>query len=100
MSSRIFVIMVLLIAPGAFSASAFGASNTNAAQLIASDVSTPKVGLELVAEGFTAPMELVSPGDGTGRMFLVDQIGLIKIILANGTVVGEPFLDVSDRMVK
>jgi glucose/arabinose dehydrogenase len=100
MGSRIFMIMTVLIALVAFSASVIGASNTSATQPTASDISMPKVGLELVAEGFTAPMELVSAGDGTGRMFLVDQIGLIKIILANGTVVGEPFLDISDRMVK
>jgi glucose/arabinose dehydrogenase len=100
MQEKFFIIMMFLIAIIAFSVSAISASNTSAMQPIAGDISTPKVGLELVAEGFTAPMELVSPGDGTGRMFLVDQIGLIKIILANGTVVGEPFLDISDRMVK
>ena len=65
-----------------------------------STVSAPVVGLKLVAEGFTTPMEFVSPGDGTGRMFLVDQIGVIKVMLANGTMLKEPFMDVSDRMVK
>lgn len=65
-----------------------------------SAVSTPVVGLKLVAEGVTAPMEFVSAGDGTGRMFLVDQIGVVKVMLANGTMLKEPFLDVRDRMVK
>jgi glucose/arabinose dehydrogenase len=65
-----------------------------------STVSAPEVGLKLVAEGFAAPMEFVSAGDGTGRMFLVDQVGVIKVMLANGTMLKEPFLDVSDRMVK
>jgi glucose/arabinose dehydrogenase len=65
-----------------------------------STVSTPEVALKLVADGFTAPMEFVSPGDGTGRMFLVDQIGMVKVILANGTMLKEPFLNVSDRIVK
>jgi glucose/arabinose dehydrogenase len=60
----------------------------------------PKVKLEMVAEGFTAPMEYISARDGTGRMFLVDQTGLIKIVKADGTVQEEPFLDVRDRMVK
>ncbi|MCJ7445456.1 MAG: PQQ-dependent sugar dehydrogenase [Methanotrichaceae archaeon] len=60
----------------------------------------PILGLQLVAEGFTAPMEFISPGDGTGRMFLVDQTGVIKIINSNGTVLTEPFLDVKDRMVR
>jgi glucose/arabinose dehydrogenase len=59
----------------------------------------PRVNLELVAEGFVAPMEFLSAGDGTGRMFLVEQTGLVKIVQADGTVQSEPFLDVSDRMV-
>ena len=65
-----------------------------------STLSAPGVGLKLVAEGFDAPIEFVSAGDGTGRMFLVDQVGVIKVMLANGTMLKEPFLDVSDRMVK
>ncbi len=59
-----------------------------------------RVGLELVADGFTAPMALISAGDGTGRMFLVEQTGTVRIVLANGTVLDEPFLDVGDRMIK
>lgn len=65
-----------------------------------SSVSVPEINLKLVAGGFTAPMEFVSAVDGTGRMFLVDQIGVIKVILANGTMLKEPFLDVGDRMVE
>jgi len=60
----------------------------------------PRVRLEKVAEGFTAPMEFISSGDGTGRMFLVDQIGLVTIVEANGTVQARPFIDVRDRMEK
>jgi plastocyanin len=59
----------------------------------------PRVNLELVAEGFVAPMEFLSAGDGTGRMFLVEQTGLVRIVQADGTVQSEPFLDVGDRMV-
>jgi len=62
--------------------------------------SKPKVKLELVAKGFTAPMEFLSANDGTGRMFLVDQIGLVKIVQADGTLLGEQFLDIGNRMVE
>jgi glucose/arabinose dehydrogenase len=65
-----------------------------------SSASAPEVGLKLVAQGFTAPIEFVSPEDNTGRMFVVDQIGIVKVMLANGTMQKEPFLDLSDRMVK
>jgi len=60
----------------------------------------PQVKLEPFAEGFTAPMELISTKDGTGRLFLVDQIGVIKVIEANGTVHDRPFLDLRGRMVE
>jgi glucose/arabinose dehydrogenase len=59
----------------------------------------PRVKLEPFAMGFTAPMELISADDGTGRMFLVDQIGVVKIVEANGTVLDEPFLDLRGKMV-
>jgi glucose/arabinose dehydrogenase len=61
---------------------------------------SPRAKLEPVAEGFTAPMAFLSAGDGTGRMFLVEQTGLVKIVQADGTVQAEPFLDVRDRMVE
>ncbi len=55
--------------------------------------------LESVAEGFVAPLMLTTAGDGTGRLFVVDQIGTVSIIDGNGTLVAEPFLDVRDRLV-
>lgn len=60
--------------------------------------SMPAVGLELVAEGLVAPMGFVSAGDG--RMFIVEQTGLIRLMQADGTILYEPFLDISDRMVQ
>ncbi len=58
-----------------------------------------EIGLELVAEGFTSPLAYVSPEDGSGRMFVVDQIGVIKVVDDNGNVQEEPYLDLRDRMV-
>lgn len=79
------------------------ATNPNATQTRITEPSAssaPEVGLKLVAGGFTSPMEFISAGDDTGRMFLVDQTGVIKVMLANGSMLKEPFLDISDRMVK
>jgi glucose/arabinose dehydrogenase len=56
--------------------------------------------LEQVASGFTAPIHLEEPNDGTGRLFLVDQVGTIWIIMPDGTVLDQPFLDIADRMVE
>ncbi|WP_054848222.1 PQQ-dependent sugar dehydrogenase [Methanoculleus chikugoensis] len=57
------------------------------------------IGLELIAGNFTSPMMVASPDDGTGRLFVVDQIGLVKIVDPNGTVLPEPFLDLRDKLV-
>ena len=57
-----------------------------------------EIGLEIVADGLTAPNALmVAPGD-TARLFAVDQPGQVWII-RDGAVLPEPFLDVSDRLV-
>jgi glucose/arabinose dehydrogenase len=57
------------------------------------------VGVRLVAEGLTAPVYMVEAPDGTGRLFIVDQAGLVRIITGEGELLAEPFLDVRDRMV-
>jgi glucose/arabinose dehydrogenase len=55
--------------------------------------------LQLVAQGLTAPVYLISAPDNSGRLFVVDQIGLVRIIGANGAVLDTPFLDLRDQMV-
>lgn len=58
------------------------------------------VGLQQVASGLTAPVELVAAPDESGRLFVVDQIGQIRIIDASGNLLSTPLLDVRDRMVQ
>jgi glucose/arabinose dehydrogenase/plastocyanin len=60
---------------------------------------TQPVGLRFIAGGFTAPMVVADPHDGSGRLFMVDQTGYVKIFYLNGTVIDQPFLDLRDRMV-
>lgn len=59
----------------------------------------PAIGLDLVADGLVSPLALKESPDGTGRLFVVDQAGAIRIVQPDGTLEAEPFLDVSDRMV-
>ena len=58
------------------------------------------VGLRLMTGGLDGPMMVAYPDDGSGRLFVVDQIGIIRIIRADGTTDPEPFLDIRDRMVQ
>jgi glucose/arabinose dehydrogenase len=59
----------------------------------------PRVGLELVAEGFTSPVALVTPQDGSGRLFVVDQVGIIWVISA-GQRIEKSFLDLREQVVE
>ncbi|HEY4817034.1 MAG TPA: PQQ-dependent sugar dehydrogenase [Candidatus Acidoferrum sp.] len=56
----------------------------------------PNLQVELVpvASGFTTPLDIQQAGDGSGRLFIVEQEGRIKII-QNGNVLGTPYLDIS-----
>ncbi len=53
--------------------------------------------LDKVAEGFDQPLDVAVPEDGTGRIFVVEQGGRIRIV-RDGTVDQTPFLDISDRI--
>jgi glucose/arabinose dehydrogenase len=58
-----------------------------------------KLGLELIAEGFTAPLVLVQPQDDSGQFYVADQDGRIWIITSDHQRIEEPFLDLRSRIV-
>jgi len=57
------------------------------------------VAVELIAEGITAPVTLAESSDGTGRLFVAEQTGRVRIIDAEGVLLETPFLDLGDRVV-
>src|SRR5437899_821183 len=59
---------------------------------------TLQVELAPVASGFSSPLDIQQAGDSSGRLFVVEQGGKIKII-QNGSVLGTPYLDVSSLIV-
>ena len=69
--------------------------------LVLAQVPTGNVTVELVpvATGFVSPVTLTHAGDGSGRLFIVDQSGLIRVV-KNGTLLPQPFLDLTDRIVE
>jgi glucose/arabinose dehydrogenase len=54
--------------------------------------------LEEVAGGLSSPVVLTHAGDGSGRLFVVDQIGEIRVI-KNDVLLPTPFLDLSSQIV-
>jgi glucose/arabinose dehydrogenase len=59
----------------------------------------PRVALEMVAGDFASPVALADPGDGSGRLFVADQVGVIWIV-SDGRKLERPFLDLRDRIIK
>lgn len=55
------------------------------------------VELRTVATGLTSPVYVTHAGDGSGRLFVVEQAGVIRII-RNGRILPAPFLDIRDRV--
>ena len=51
----------------------------------------------VITEGLSKPVFLTHAGDGTGRLFVVEQNGRI-VILANGHLLSTPFLDIQSRL--
>src|SRR5688572_12690444 len=54
----------------------------------------PAVTLRQVGTGFSLPVEVAHPGDASGRLFVVEQAGRIRI-LQNGVIVEPAFLDLT-----
>ncbi len=51
--------------------------------------------LDLVVDGLTRPLFVTPAGDGSGRLFVVEQAGRIRIV-ENGAVLERPFLDLTE----
>jgi len=56
-----------------------------------------QVEFNIIATNLTAPGMLTHAGDGSGRLFVVEQIGRIRVINGSG-LLPAPFLDISSLM--
>jgi hypothetical protein len=57
------------------------------------------IGLEIITDDLISPTHLTHAGDGSGRLFVVDQPGQIRIIDDSGVLLTTPFLDISSDLV-
>jgi glucose/arabinose dehydrogenase len=51
----------------------------------------------VVVDGLTAPVDVTSARDGSGRLFVVEQAGRIRVV-KDGHSSATPFLDITDRI--
>lgn len=92
------VTLLFLIVAGIVSILASGSSNDGGKA--SSPTVPPAVTLSLApfASGLTSPVGVYNAGPGDDRLFVIELRGRIRIVQADGTVVGTPFLDISSRV--
>jgi glucose/arabinose dehydrogenase len=57
------------------------------------DLGSVSIGLELAGSGFDQPVQVVPAGDGSGRAFVLEKTGGIRLLD------GSPYLDIRDRVL-
>lgn len=77
------------LAPGLLLVSACGGGGGGPAP----DRPFPSISLTRIASGFVQPVHIGHAGDGSGRLFVVERQGVIRIV-RNGAVLPAPFLDI------
>jgi glucose/arabinose dehydrogenase len=55
--------------------------------------------LQVIADNLVSPVTLAEAPDGSKRLFIVDQVGKVWIIAADGTKMPTPFMDISSKIV-
>ncbi len=61
------------------------------------DPAVNQIAFEPFLEGFTQPLFVTHAGDESGRIFVIEKAGIVRIV-RDGTVVESAFLDISDRV--
>ena len=74
-----------------------GAPATEVPAPSAPDLSAVSVNLEPMIENLEQPLFVTHAGDGSGRVFIVEKVGRIRIV-QDGTLLDTPFLDISDKV--
>lgn len=58
----------------------------------------PPLALQLVAEGFVSPLNVLTLDDGSGRLLIADQAGTISLLQRDGRLERDAFLDLRPRL--
>ncbi len=67
------------------------------APTLAPQLEALRMGLSPVVQGLSAPLLVTHAGDGSGRLFIVEKTGAIRLVI-DGRLLERPFLDIADRI--
>jgi glucose/arabinose dehydrogenase len=70
---------------------------TTAAPSAAPSVAAGSIRLDVVAAGLESPLDVTAADDGSGRLFVAEQVGRIRTV-RDGALEATPFLDITDRI--
>jgi glucose/arabinose dehydrogenase len=59
---------------------------------------TVAIELEPFADGFESPVFLTPDGTGNGLLYVVEQVGTVRVVSPDGSVAAEPLLDLRGRI--
>jgi glucose/arabinose dehydrogenase/plastocyanin len=101
-----FVVSVLVLAPlpmarsvGFAQEDAAVDSHAGGPALLGGDLpGDPQIQFVQVATGLQMPVNVAFPPDGSGRMFVVEVGGTIRVVNPDGTILPEPFLDLTSTV--
>ncbi|MGI9418604.1 MAG: PQQ-dependent sugar dehydrogenase, partial [Geminicoccaceae bacterium] len=68
--------------------------------LVNAPLAAAAVELETIVEGLTAPIDLADPDDGSGRLFVVEQQGIVRVLTSDGQLSEKPLLDLRPHLLE
>jgi glucose/arabinose dehydrogenase len=67
--------------------------------LFSSGFGQHQIGLQLIPGSIIAPVAMANAGDGSGRLFICEQHGVVKVVRA-GKISATPFLDIREKIIR
>ncbi len=99
---KFFLLVIALLAGALFlRLLAVGQGQATAQATVAApaqpEATWPRLRLRQPVTGFDRPVHIANAADGSGRIFVVEKVGRVRIV-KDGVLQATPFLDISDRV--